>query len=174
MGRDIVVATPAGPVAAWRADPPHKAAAKGAIVVIQEIFGVNAHIRSIADGYAAAGYAAIAPALFDPVARNVELRYDSDGFAEGRRLAGELGLDAATGILRATRALLRQDGHRQIAAVGVCWGGFLTIAVRKFPELREFLGIKEDERVCGAQMFGWPAVRPARQFPPRKLDITRV
>ena len=58
--------------------------------------------------------------------------------------------------------------------VGVCWGGFLTIAVRKFPELREFLGIKEDERICGAQMFGWPAAKPARQFPPRKLDITRV
>ncbi len=126
MGRDIVVATPSGPVAAWRADPPHKAAAKGAVVVIQEIFGVNAHIRSIADGYAAAGYVAIAPALFDPVSRNVELGYDDDGFAEGRRLAGELGLDAAVGILRATRDLLRQDGHRQIAAVGFCWGGTLA------------------------------------------------
>ncbi|UNK43625.1 dienelactone hydrolase family protein [Luteimonas sp. S4-F44] len=65
MGRDIVVATASGPINAWRADPPHGAAAKGAIVVLQEIFGVNAHIRSVADGYAAAGYVAIAPALFN-------------------------------------------------------------------------------------------------------------
>lgn len=123
MGRDIVVATPSGPVAAWRAEPPYKAAAKGAIVVIQEIFGVNAHIRSVADGYAAAGYVAIAPALFDPVARNVELSYDADGFKRGLALAGELGLDTAVGIVRATRDLLHQDGHRQIAVIGFCWGG---------------------------------------------------
>ncbi|NYZ63825.1 dienelactone hydrolase family protein [Luteimonas deserti] len=123
MGRDIVVATPSGPVNAWRADPPHRAAAKGAVVVIQEIFGVNAHIRSIADGYAAAGYTAIAPALFDPVARNVELVYDADGVARGRELADALGLDAAVGIVRATRDLLRQDGHRIVATVGFCWGG---------------------------------------------------
>ena len=123
MGRDIVVATPSGPVNAWRADPPHRAAAKGAIVVIQEIFGVNAHIRSVADGYAAAGYVAIAPALFDPVQRNVELGYDAAGFDQGRSLAGALGLDAAVGIVRASRELLRQEGHRQIAVVGFCWGG---------------------------------------------------
>lgn len=123
MGRDIVVATPSGPVDAWRADPPHRAAAKGALVVIQEIFGINAHIRSLADGYAAAGYVAIAPALFDPVARNVELGYDAAGFERGRALAADLGFDAAVGIVRATRDLLQQEGHRQIAAIGFCWGG---------------------------------------------------
>jgi nitroreductase/NAD-dependent dihydropyrimidine dehydrogenase PreA subunit len=62
----------------------------------------------------------------------------------------------------------------QACGVGACWGGFLTMAVRNFPELREFLGIKEDERVCGAQMFGWPAARPVRLFPHRKLNVTRV
>ena len=62
----------------------------------------------------------------------------------------------------------------QACGVGACWGGFLTMAVRNFPELREFLGIKEDERVCGAQMFGWPAAKPVRLFPHRKLDVTRV
>jgi len=90
MGRDVILATPSGPVNAWRADPPHGAAALGAIVVIQEIFGVNAHIRSVVDGYAAAGYAAIAPALFDPVARNVELLGLDDVVA----LDTELGEDA--------------------------------------------------------------------------------
>lgn len=126
MGRDIVVATPSGPVNTWRADPPHGAAAKGAIVVIQEIFGVNAHIRSVADGYAAAGHVALAPALFDPVTRHVELGYDTDGFDRGRALAAELGVDAAVGIVRATAECLRRAGHQRIAVVGYCWGG--TIA----------------------------------------------
>lgn len=126
MGRDIVVATPSGPINAWRADPPHGAAARGAIVVIQEIFGLNAHIRSVADGYAAAGYTALAPALFDPITRNVELAYDPDGFDRGRALAGELGIDAAVGIVGAAAGCLRRAGHQRIAVVGYCWGG--TIA----------------------------------------------
>src|SRR6476661_10233707 len=56
---------------AYRADPAGKP--RGGIVVIQEIFGVNSHIKSVADGYAADGYLAIAPALFDRVQRNVDL-----------------------------------------------------------------------------------------------------
>ena len=79
MGRDIVIQATSGPVQAWRADPPEHAAALGGVVVLQEIFGVNAHIRSVADGYAAAGYVALAPALFDPVRPGVELGYDDAG-----------------------------------------------------------------------------------------------
>ena len=126
MGRDVILATPSGPVNAWRADPPHGAAALGAIVVIQEIFGVNAHIRSVVDGYAAAGYAAIAPALFDPIARNVELSYDEAGFAQGRALVESLGTDRALGILRACRDVLQTERHRGIGVVGFCWGGTLA------------------------------------------------
>ncbi|MEF3082967.1 dienelactone hydrolase family protein [Luteimonas sp. SMYT11W] len=126
MGRDVILATPSGPVNAWRADPPHGAAALGAIVVIQEIFGVNAHIRSIADGYAAAGYVALAPALFDPVARHVELAYDADGFARGRELVDALGTERAVGILRACRVALQTEGHRGIGVIGFCWGGTLA------------------------------------------------
>ncbi len=51
---------------------------------------------------------------------------------------------------------------------GACWGGFLTAAVRSFRGLREYLGIGEDEHVCGAQMIGYPLIIPVRQFPPRK------
>lgn len=51
--------------------------------------------------------------------------------------------------------------------VGTCWAGFLTMAVRSFRELREYLGIKEDEHICGAHMVGWPAMKPTRQLPPR-------
>lgn len=57
--------------------------------------------------------------------------------------------------------------------VGACWGGFLTMAVRNFSDLRNFLGINEDEHLCGAQMLGYPQLKPVRQFPPRKnLNIT--
>ena len=57
--------------------------------------------------------------------------------------------------------------------VGACWGGFLTMAVRNFAGLREFLEIAEDEHVCGAQMLGYPEIKPTRQFPPREdVNIT--
>ena len=52
--------------------------------------------------------------------------------------------------------------------IGCCWGGYLTTAIRAFKGLREFLGITEDEHVCGAQMVGWPAIKPVREFPARK------
>ena len=68
MGRDIAIDTPVGSIGAWRADP--EGAPLGALVVVQEIFGVNAHVRSVADGFAAKGYIAIAPAVFDPAERS--------------------------------------------------------------------------------------------------------
>lgn len=52
--------------------------------------------------------------------------------------------------------------------LGCCWGGYLTTAIRNFKGLREYLGIGEDEHVCGAQMIGAPSLRPVRQFAPRK------
>jgi carboxymethylenebutenolidase len=120
MGRDIAIDTPVGSIGAWRADP--EGAPLGALVVVQEIFGVNAHMRSVADGYAAAGYVAVAPAFFDPVERGVELGYDADGVARGRELVNALGLDAAVGIVDATARLLRGEGHK-VGVVGFCWGG---------------------------------------------------
>ena len=64
---------------AYRADPAGKA--RGAIVVIQEIFGVNSHIKNVADGYAADGYLAIAPAMFDRVQKNFEVAYSPEDIA---------------------------------------------------------------------------------------------
>ena len=126
MGRDIVIQTGSGPVDAWRSDPPDHAAALGGIVVLQEIFGVNEHIRSVVEGYAASGYVALAPALFDPVARNVELGYDEAGFARGRELVAELGMDRAVETTRAAAEALRREGLK-VAAVGFCWGGSLAL-----------------------------------------------
>jgi len=58
---------------------------------------------------------------------------------------------------------------------GVCWGGFVTTAARNYAKLRDFLGINENEHICGAQMLGYPLLKPARQFPPRKeIDITVI
>ena len=123
MGRDIAIDTPAGKVDAWRADP--EGAPLGALVVVQEIFGVNPHVRSVADRFAAKGYIAIAPALFDPVERNVELGYDDAGMRRGIELRAQVGTDRAVAIVGAAAKLLQDEGHR-VGVVGYCWGGTLA------------------------------------------------
>jgi len=123
MGERIELSTPNGPVGAWLAMP--EGAPRGGIVVIQEIFGVNAHIRSVADRFAGLGYAALAPALFDPVERDVELGYDAQGIARGRELVGAVGIDGALDAIAAAAAALREKGL-PVAAIGYCWGGTLA------------------------------------------------
>lgn len=130
MGQWIQLDTPAGAVAAWQADPPD--APMGGLVVIQEIFGANPHIRAVADDYAAQGLAVLAPAFFDPVEPGVELRYDEAGFARGRELAGRLGIEPALRIVEAAAAWLRlrlpaDAGATPVGTVGYCWGG--TVAM---------------------------------------------
>ena len=124
MGRDIAFETPLGSIAGWRANPVE--APRGALVVIQEIFGVNAHMRSVVDGYAAAGYVALAPAFFDPVERGVELGYDEAGVARGRKLVEALGFDKAIAIVDTAAQLLRGEGLK-VGAVGFCWGGSIAL-----------------------------------------------
>jgi len=124
MGHDIVLETTAGRVGCWRADPVE--APRGGIVVVQEIFGVNAHVRSVADGYAAQGYVALAPAYFDPVEHGVELGYDQAGFARGKDLVNALGLDKAVAITDAGARLLRGEGLK-VGVVGFCWGGTVAL-----------------------------------------------
>jgi carboxymethylenebutenolidase len=124
MGRDIAFDTPAGSLCAWRADP--MAAPRGAIVVIQEIFGVNAHIRAVADRYAAEGYVALAPAYFDVIERGVELGYDAPGVVRGRELVDALGLERAVAITGAAARLLQGEGLK-VGVVGFCWGGTVAL-----------------------------------------------
>ena len=94
---------------------------KGGIVVVQEIFGVNAHIRSVADGYAAAGYLAIAPAVFDSIEQGVELAYDQHGMEKGIALVTELGFDRALASVQAAAQAVSHAG--KVGVVGFCWGG---------------------------------------------------
>lgn len=120
MGEWHPLSTARGDVQAWVARP--EQAPRGAVVVVQEIFGVTAHIRDVADRFAAAGFTAMAPAFFDVLRPGVELAYDDAGLARGRELVGELGLDGALEIVGAAAHWLRESGHR-VGAVGYCWGG---------------------------------------------------
>jgi carboxymethylenebutenolidase len=98
---------------------------KGGLVVVQEIFGVNAHMRDVVDRYAALGYTAIAPAFFDHVESGVELGYDEAGFARGRELIGEIGLDLAVEDVASAAEAIASAG--KIGCVGYCWGGTVAL-----------------------------------------------
>lgn len=101
---------------------------KAGIVVIQEIFGVNEHIRSVVEGYAAAGYAVVAPAIFDRVEPGVELGYDEAGMGAGIKLAFEdLKIeDALTDLQTAVDHAAGLSEGSKAGVVGYCFGGFLT------------------------------------------------
>jgi carboxymethylenebutenolidase len=94
---------------------------RGAIVVLQEIFGVNAHIRAVTDGFAAEGYVAIAPALFDRVRRGVDLGYSPIEIEEGRGYMKQLLQEKVSLDIAAALAVVKHAGRT--AAVGYCWGG---------------------------------------------------
>lgn len=103
---------------------PDDGAPVAGLVVIQEIFGVNVHIRDVCDRFAAAGYAALAPALFDRVHPGIELDYDGDGIAEGRKVRDAVGDDGPLADIAAAIARLRPLGR--VGVVGFCWGGSLA------------------------------------------------
>lgn len=98
---------------------------KGAVVVIQEIFGVNGHIREVADGYAAAGYFAIAPQIFDRIERDIELGYEAEDMGRGVELAFQK-LDRALTLQDLQATIEVAAGHGKVGVVGYCFGGLLT------------------------------------------------
>ena len=119
-------------LAAYRADP--TGAPHGALVVLQEIFGVNSHIRAVADGYAADGWVAIAPALFDRVERGIDIGYTPDDVQRGIQLrAGCRPEDTLLDIAAAVESV-RSVGP--VGAIGYCWGGTLAwLAAARQPGL---------------------------------------
>lgn len=98
---------------------------KGGVIVVQEIFGVTAHIRSVADRLAAAGYTALAPAFYDHLEAGLELGYDKKGVNRGKRLADELGMDRAIEYVANATDAIRSAG--KIGVVGFCWGGTVAL-----------------------------------------------
>jgi carboxymethylenebutenolidase len=106
-------------LSAYRADPAGKP--RGGLVVVQEIFGVNSHIRGVADGYAADGYLAIAPALFDRTERGVEIGYSQPEIDRGRAIMQKLSMEAA--LMDVAAALKAVASAGKAGIVGYCWGG---------------------------------------------------
>lgn len=109
-------------LSAYRVDPSD--APKGAVVVVQEVFGVNPHIRKMADKFAAEGYVAIAPSLFDRVKAGVELGYDEAALNEGLGIKQQIDDDAAFADIQAAIDAVGSVG--KVAVVGYCWGGYLA------------------------------------------------
>ncbi|MBK8740143.1 MAG: dienelactone hydrolase family protein [Betaproteobacteria bacterium] len=133
MGMMIELAAADGfRLAAYRADP--AGVPRGSVVVAQEIFGVNSHIKSVCDGFAADGYLAMAPALFDRVRRGVDLGYSPDDIAVGRELKAAATTELALLDIDAARAAAAGAGNTGL--VGYCWGGYITwMAAARLPGL---------------------------------------
>ena len=126
MGSKIKLTSSDGhEIGAYVSEP--KAPFHSAVVVIQEIFGVNSHIRSIADDYASQGFWAIAPALFDRVQPDLQLTYEQPDIARGRDTAGQIKLDTALlDVAAAIRHAAQVPGVAKVGVLGFCWGGTLA------------------------------------------------
>ncbi len=123
MGKMIeLTASDGHKLAAYRADPSGKA--RGGIVVIQEIFGVNSHIKAVADGFAADGYLAIAPAMFDRAQRNFDVGYTPPDIEQGRALRAKITIDMA--MMDAQAAVKEAAKAGKVGIVGYCWGGLVA------------------------------------------------
>ena len=97
---------------------------RGAVVVIQEIFGVNPHIQSVADGYAADGYLAIAPAIYDRAQRGVSLGYTQPDMQQGFALKGAMVDDDVMKDVQAAVDAVKHAG--KVGIVGYCYGGYVS------------------------------------------------
>jgi carboxymethylenebutenolidase len=105
----------------WPSDPPI-----AGLVVIQEAFGVNRHIRSVADGFAKDGFLAVAPALFDRIQPGVELGYDPADLQKGIALARQSNTADAVTDVAAALEYLRKQTARKCGVIGYCFGGTMA------------------------------------------------
>jgi carboxymethylenebutenolidase len=109
-------------LAAYRVDP--DGTPKGAVVVVHDVFGVDPDIRKTADQFAAMGYVAVAPSLFDSVKTSVVLNHDDDGLAEGKELSRQVSTDRATSDIQQAVDAVKSAG--KVTIVGYGWGGYLA------------------------------------------------
>ena len=141
----------AGPIAAWRADPAGRR--RGGIVVIQEIFGVNAHIREVTDRFAAEGYLAIAPAIFDRVEKGLDVGYDPDSRARGIAIVGKLDFEQVLRDAAAAIDVAREGG--KVGIVGYCFGGSVAWAAAA-----RLSGLSAAVGYYGGQILAMKALEP--------------
>ena len=124
-------------ISAYHVRPP--VPAKAGLILVQEIFGVNSHIRAQAERFAASGYEVLAPAFFDRVQKQVELGYDQESIAKARPLVAELGFERPLLDVKAAKGRLRSAG--KVFIVGYCWGGSLSyLAAARVPGLAAAVG----------------------------------
>ncbi|MGA2129158.1 MAG: dienelactone hydrolase family protein [Xanthobacteraceae bacterium] len=152
MGKPLTLtAADAHHLGAYRADPAGKP--RGGIVVVQEIFGVNHHIRSVCDRFAALGYAAVAPALFDRFVRNFETGYTPEDIASARKYLTSLDWDALVRDTAAAIEELRPVGP--VGVIGFCMGGSVAFLA----------AAKVDGLAAAACFYGGQIIRFADQKP---------
>jgi carboxymethylenebutenolidase len=125
-------------LSAYRATP--AGTPRGGLVIIQEIFGVNPHIRRVCDGFAGDGYAVLAPALFDRVEPGYETGYAQDDVERGRNVRQKLGWDLMVTDTRAAVDALRKSGTK-VGVVGYCMGGSMAwLAATRIPGVAVAVG----------------------------------
>jgi len=126
MGQTLTLSAEDGhQLAAYRATP--AGTPRGGLVVVQEIFGVNSHIKKVTDGWAADGYVSLAPALFDRVERGVDMGYTAEDIQQGRELRGKISTDDSVRDVRAAVRELARAGLR-VGVVGYYGGGIAETA----------------------------------------------
>ena len=108
-----------GLIAGYRSDPPDRP--RGGIVVVHEIYGMNSQIRAVADRFAAHGYVALAPVLYDLVAPGVDLGFDEASTLRARELAAQVGFERAVAAVEAAVKSLT-DTVDNVGVVGFSWG----------------------------------------------------
>ncbi len=137
---------------AWLA--PASGTPRGAIVLSQEIFGVNRHIRGLVDGFAGDGYLTIAPCLFDRIRRGIELGYSDEETQEGRGYRLQIPREKTLLDLAACVNVVKHAGR--VAVVGYCWGGTLA-----------YLSARELPIVCAVAYYGGQ-IKDHLEKPPRR------
>lgn len=133
---------------------------KGGLVVIQEIFGVNNHVRHLVDEFAGKGYLAIAPALFDRVEPGIDLGYNETDFGIGRETRGKLKDD---GLLADVDAAAKEvAGAGKVGLIGYCFGGYVAW----------ISGCNLDSLACSVSCYGGGvAARAANDTPKMPIQL---
>lgn len=152
MGKHFsLTTTDSHSLGAYRADPAGNP--KGALVVAQEIFGVNSHIRNVCDRLAAAGYVALAPALFDRFVRDFESGYSPDEVAHARSYLGKI--DWPKMLLDIQAGIEDVKSAGPVGVIGFCLGGSIA-----FLAAARLSGLKAAVAFYGGQIVKFADEKP--------------